>query len=363
MAAVLSMLDNLTYMVCIALVCLYLKYVVRVPVYFVPTSSREHPKLALDLLGDPQNELERVIPVPDVCDIVVQYNAKFAGKLVDQFKWHHPAVTTVLPLDDTRLAVASRDNTVRIWDLIRQLCICTIQQDAVHRLAVAGEGLLVCMGYDDLVVYNSTDGSRHATIPIKYPLTMASTVKGLAVVGGSDRQLELWTVSRKPTSLRNFGRRAYSLCAVSDGRQIAACFRDRTVRVFDVQTGLCMSKMFEAGPCFDVKGLSGGRVLITAESNMCVWDPTSRSPSTFIDIPNGQWGFFEFVGETDCGTLVCVTKTFASFGCAVEKICVDTCDLEPIHLGVHPMEILPMRAAVMGSMLVLYSDMVVALYR
>lgn len=89
-----------------------------------------------------------VIPIRDVCDIVIDYVPLFQGKQVHQLTWcKDAAVGEIYRLSDTRVVIQSLDGVLSIWDLVTNSCMQTIEQrgGAKHAAAIH-ENLLASVG-------------------------------------------------------------------------------------------------------------------------------------------------------------------------------------------------------------------------
>jgi WD40 repeat protein len=186
--------------------------------------------------------------------------------------------------DGRRLATASRDRTIRVWDVER------------------GSELVVLRGHDDgvLDVTWSPDGRRLATASRDWTVRIWNTECGseLAVLRGHDgwvhgvawspdgprlatasrdRAVRIWDADRASPLLVLGGHEdeVQGVAWSPDGRRLVTASRDRTVRVWDVERGseLAVLRGHDEG----VRGVAwspDGRRLATAsrDRTVRVWD-------------------------------------------------------------------------------------------
>jgi len=135
---------------------------------------------------------------------------------------------------------------------------------------------------------------------------MVSTVSGLAVIYEFDNLLEIWNTKDRDL-VHYLGKKAERLCALADGHQVAATFTDGSLRIFDVVSGHCTAIMFGINPVWQLLGITCGRVALLGQTQVCIWDPNKRFPTTFIDIPDGLLDTVKACGMLDYETLVCMS--------------------------------------------------------
>jgi WD40 repeat protein len=241
--------------------------------------------------------------VRDVCTIVNQYNAKFRGKLSFEFNWCIPPITSLAVMGTRLVAVGCLDDTVRIWDLWRGECVRTIKHPNVWLTLAINTELLACASNTDIRIWDVVGGRLLCRLPMLRVRSLVATVNGLAIISAPEKFLEIWHVE-KQNLVHYLGSKAEHLCALSEGRQVAATFLDGSARVFDAMTGQCVAKMIGIGACCQLLGVSSGRVALCTGTQVCVWDPNKRFPTTFIDVPSGFMDLVQALCMLDNETLV-----------------------------------------------------------
>lgn len=250
-----------------------------------------------------EHQVKKKLLVRDVCTIVDQYNAKFRGRLSFEFNWCIPPITSLAVMGTRLVAVGCLDDTVRIWDLWRGECVKAIKHPNVWLTVAINSELLACASNTDIRIWDVVEGRLLCRLPMLRVRSLVATVSGLAIISAPEKFLEIWKVEEQ-NLVHYLGSKAEHLCALSEGRQVAATFLDGSARVFDAMTGQCVAKIIGIGVCCQLLGVSSGRVALCTETQVCVWDPNKRFPTTFIDVPSGFIYLVQALCMLDNETLV-----------------------------------------------------------
>ncbi len=168
-------------------------------------------------------------------------------------KGHSQQVTDVaFNADGTRIASASQDGTVKIWDAVTGQVTHTLKSSA-SRLAF------------------SPDGKRLAT-------------------GGHDNAVTLWDVSTGQVALRLSGLQPAILgvAFAPDGQRLAAGSADGTLKVWDISNG--QEKLTIKTPAWQVAFSPDGKQLASAghaDSAVKVWDATNGQELFSLKLSQG----------------------------------------------------------------------------
>jgi WD40 repeat protein len=300
------------------------------------------------------------LPVKDVCDIVVQYNSKFGAKLVREFRWSLPTIVSIVVVGSTRVAVACADDTVRVWDVWAARCVLIFKQQGVEQMVAIQTDSLACAGPTEVVVWDLRTGRQRSKIPLKEVYRMVATVGGLAVISGSEHFLDVWDVDARDL-VQYMGRHATGLCSTVDGHQIVACFLDGIVRVFDARTGRCVSKLAWFLEHVELAALSCGRVVLATDASLCIWDPTERFPTVFIEVPGSD--VVRMVAMLDHDTLVSWSSSGAWHAWdVITGVCLNTFTLPAMQQADCTGD-RAQRVKVVGGAIAFCSDAHVSLYQ
>ncbi len=150
-------------------------------------------------------------------------------------------VFSVIALGRGRLASASADNTVRVWDASSGVCLCVLEghMDWVNSVTALGDGRLESATADDTVrLWVAPSGFCLETVPSCW----LSCVTALRLASASnDKTVRVWDASSGVCLrvLEGHTDTVYSVTALDDGR-LASASDDNTVRVWDASSGVCL---------------------------------------------------------------------------------------------------------------------------
>lgn len=170
------------------------------------------------------------------------------------------------------LLSASRDTTIKVWDVVTGFCDETIKDhgDWVRCLAVRGD--IFCSAGNDTVInlYDSSNrkkicelrGHEHVVESLAFlsegSTNSKSTVKKLekardyVASGGRDRSVRLWQISSQ-SCLHVFKVHenwVRSVLIHPSGKYIISAGDDRSIRVLDIQSQRCLRTLESAHPHF-----------------------------------------------------------------------------------------------------------------
>ena len=160
---------------------------------------------------------------------------------------HEDSVTAVACFaDGTRVASASRDGSVRIWDLLTGKEVMTLlgHEGGFEALAISPEGAYIAAGGHDRTIqlWDVATGEVAGTLPghQRTVTTLAFSPTGECLAsGGQDDQLIIWDLAAHTARVTLTGHTDEVICAAfsPDGQTIVSGAADNTVRFWDKNTG------------------------------------------------------------------------------------------------------------------------------
>ena len=176
-------------------------------------------------------------------------------------------------VDGQRLASASRDGAVRLWDTAggRLLQTLTNHQAPVHAVAFSPDGRWLATGARDQMIklWDPRSGQEHATLSGHQDAVRCVTFSpegGRLASAGEDWQIRLWDlVTRQTTTTLSNGVKFERMRFSPDGRVLAACGNENRAFLWDTTKGTLLGATTPHGAhLLDVSFSSDGRVLATA---------------------------------------------------------------------------------------------------
>ena len=169
------------------------------------------------------------------------------GSLIRTLEGHASVVTAVAVTPDGHRAVsASRDRTLRVWDLERGQVVRTLEghTKAVTAVAVTPDGYSAVSGSRDgtLRVWDLATGEMMRTLEghMERVTAVAVTQDGRRAVSASgDRTLRVWDLEsgRLLRILSGHTERVTAVAVAPDGFRAVSASDDRTLRVWDLENG------------------------------------------------------------------------------------------------------------------------------
>jgi len=209
-----------------------------------------------------------------------------SGIRVHTLRAHTRSVTTLAVLPDGRLASASEDNTIKLWDATAGLCVATLEghSGVVRALTLLTDGRLASCGDDcsvrvwDLASASCSTVLRGHVGPIHL---LAALPDGLLASGGDGPMIWMWNVTTATLAAHIRGHKdtVTALLALPDGR-LASGSRDNTVALWDPKTaarGWITKIKSRNGPVTHLAAISATLLASgNADGTVALWDAVSR---------------------------------------------------------------------------------------
>jgi hypothetical protein len=217
--------------------------------------------------------------------------------LLSQFRTSFFLSTPAFSPDGRRLACASGDNALKVWD------------------AATGQELLTCSGHQGRVfaVAFRPDGKQLAS-------------------ASNDRTVRLWDMAtgHEALPMRAHAGWVTAVAFSPDGRRLASSSTDRTVRVWDAASGQEILSFKHTGPVHSVAFSPDGRRIASApmDGTVKVWDATELSPQGLIDYEARglvQWLFAKSLSPDEVTATVRRDPTITEAVRQEALACVEPC--------------------------------------
>ncbi|KAL8329143.1 hypothetical protein RB597_004737 [Gaeumannomyces tritici] len=229
------------------------------------------------------------------CDNTVKLWDAATGACVTTFKGHGDWVRSVaFSADGQKLASASRDKTVKLWDAATGACVTTFRGhgDSVDSVAFSADGQKLASASDDDTVklWDAATGACVTTFEghSGWVRSVAFSADGQKLASAScDNTVKLWDAATGAcvTTFRGHGDWVRSVAFSADGQKLASASDDRTVKLWDAATGACVTTFRGHGDSVDSVAFSAdGQKLASASDDDTVklWDAaTGACVTTF----------------------------------------------------------------------------------
>jgi WD40 repeat protein len=199
------------------------------------------------------------------------------------------------------LASGSRDKIVKIWELDRVLYNLVGHSQAVNTLAFSPDGQQLASGSSDRSVklWQVATGELLTTLTghrLKIT-TVAFNVAGILASASADGTIGIWQNNKMQRQLTGHVGSVTAIAFSPDGQMLASGGEDRSIRLWDTQTWTCRQVL--PGHAWQVSSLafiSGGEVLLSGS-----WDKTVK----FWQVATGK-EFDLLAGHTDSVTCLVI---------------------------------------------------------
>jgi WD40 repeat protein/tRNA A-37 threonylcarbamoyl transferase component Bud32 len=210
------------------------------------------------------------------------------GQEVVALKGHSATVFGIaISRDGERLASASLDKTVKVWDLKTRKTLLTLAGEArLHSVAFSPDGKRIAAGEVTSTVrlWDSHSGRQLYTLPADYCYpSVAFSPDGKRLAAANANNAKLWDVEngREVLTLKGHSKQVLSVRFSRDGTRIASASADNTVKVWDASSG--QPQLTLLGHTADVTSavFSPSGLQIASAGNdrsLKIWDATTGAP-------------------------------------------------------------------------------------
>jgi WD40 repeat protein len=267
-----------------------------------------------------------------------------SGECLSTLQGHASTVAAVaFSPNGHRVASGSYDQTVKLWSVPTGDCLATLEKhtNRVWSVAFHPEGHLLASGGDDHTarIWDISTGQCAKTIQGHsnsiYAIALSPDQQCLAS-GHEDQTVRLWNLSALDLSatndltyplkkiFRGHTNRIFGVAFTPDGQTLATGSLDRTIKLWNVQTGACLKTLQGHTSWVWAIALSPDGRLVASGSydhSVKLWDIRSGEclktllghPSSVLSVsfsPNGQWlasgGYEQVIRLWDVATGQCL---------------------------------------------------------
>ena len=206
---------------------------------------------------------------------------------------HADRVCALAMLPDGRLASGSHDRTIRLWNLTSGVCQAMLEghTDCVEALAVLSDGRLASASRDTTIrLWNTANDVCEAKLEGLEVDALAALPDGRLAVATSDNTIRLWNTANGMCDLTFEGHtgpvRAFAV--LDDGRRLASASPEEPIKLWNPVSGLCEGTLEENARVRALAALADGRLASGSTGKIRLWNLQSGECEVTLEDPMGQ---------------------------------------------------------------------------
>jgi WD40 repeat protein len=226
-----------------------------------------------------------------------------------------PVSALTFDRDGRRMASASHDHTIKVWDVLtgKALYTCTGHTAQVLALAWSGDGTtLASTGLDGTIRLWDSAGHCRACLHTSERCLqgLAFAPDGLLLACGEDGWVEVWSAdgAHRLHTFRPTRSSLYALAVAPDGREMAVAGQDGIIRLLELESGkVCGELDGHEGAVFSLAFAADGRTLLSGGEDGTVrkWRRNKGEPARAAGCLEGHFSpVYQVVSGADGRRLV-----------------------------------------------------------
>ncbi len=243
--------------------------------------KKETPSALVTRINEHRDACLREHLIPNLARLVQEYDPI-------QDKWecertlegHTYGVISVCLLPGNKLASASQDNTIKIWDLNSGKCEQTLEDHKVRSVCALPDNKLASVSWGEttkiIKIWNLTSGKCEQTLTgHEDSVNSVCALPGNKLASASaDKTIRIWDLTlNKCTTVLESDTQVDSVCSVSLGNKLAYTTQDGKIRIWDLNSNKCIIAL-RTGRVESMCVLPGNKLASSAGRIIIIWNLT-----------------------------------------------------------------------------------------
>ncbi|BCL38029.1 eIF2A-related protein [Nostoc sp. MS1] len=287
-------------------------------VYLKPYEAKENRAIQVNILEGHSNQVYSVAYSPNGRQLASASRDKTikiwdisTGKTLNTLSGHNSEVRSIAYSPDGKyLASASFDKTIKIWNISTGRAVNTLfgHNDGVYSVTYSPDGKYLASASSDktIKIWDISTGRAIKTLSghDDEVMNVAYSPDGKYLASASsDKTIKIWDIStgRAIKTLSGHNSLVWSVAYSPDGKYLASSSDNAAIKVWDISTGKALTTLFGGhfGSVYSVTYSPDGKYLASAgrDSTIKIWDISTGEPvktlsshgsSAIIYSPDGQ---------------------------------------------------------------------------